>query len=128
MKLLYWGKDGGKDSAVSGFWPIEWKSLFSICLLRFSNGSRDAYHSHAFSSISWVLKGKLIEDLMGEQKVYGPSLKPILTSRDTMHRVTSVGTTWVLSFRGPWTDTWTEFLPDQNKYVTLTHGRQVVNE
>lgn len=29
-------------------------------------------------------------------------------------------------FRGPWADYWREYLPDGNKFITLTHGRVVV--
>lgn len=39
MKLFSKSHDGGKDSGVTGYWLIESKSLFSIVLLRFSEGS-----------------------------------------------------------------------------------------
>ena len=45
-------KDGGPDSTV-WMYGIEVKWLFSILLLRFEDGSRDAYHSHAFDCVSW---------------------------------------------------------------------------
>lgn len=125
MKILSWGKDGGKDSTVSGLWFIEVKRLFSIVLLRFDNGSRDAFHSHAFNAISWVLSGKLREENAWKTpKEYSPSLLPVLTYKDTFHRVESVGRTWVLSFRGPWAKTWKEYLPQESRFVTLTHGRK----
>ncbi len=40
-----------------------------------------------------------------------------------MHKVDSNGTTWVLSFRGPWNDEWKEI--NENGEQTLTHGRVV---
>lgn len=125
MRFLYWGKDGGKESKVWGFWPVEIKSLFSIALLKFENGSREAYHSHAFNSISWVLSGRLTEyeKNTGRASIYNSSLKPIITKRDTFHMVKSLGTTWVLTFRGPWADTWEEFRTREGRMVTLTHGR-----
>ena len=55
MKLCYVGKDGGPESTVWGFWLIEIKKLFSVALLCFENGSREAFHTHAFNSVSWVL-------------------------------------------------------------------------
>jgi hypothetical protein len=122
-------KDGGPDSRVVGYWLFEIKSLFSIVLLNFWDGSREAYHSHAFNALSWVLKGKLHEQtLEGPVNIYKPSLRPIVTAREVFHKVTSVGSTWVLSFRGPWANTWKEFLPEQHQFITLTHGRAVVNE
>lgn len=128
MKFCYVGKDGGPESTVWGFWLIEIKSLFSIALLCFEHGSREAYHNHAFNSISWVLSGSLIEFVRkgkGWNKwvAYRPSWRPIFTSRDRMHKVTSVGRSWVLTFRGPWRDRWQEFLPLEQRERTLTHGR-----
>jgi len=127
VKLLRWEKDGGPESRVAGLFVIEIKSLFSVVLLRFSDGSRDAYHSHAFDAISWVLCGRLAEAVWQELGwwVYSPSWRPIVTRRSRFHRVTSVGTTWVLSFRGPWADTWLEETRARGVY-RLTHGRREV--
>jgi hypothetical protein len=142
MKLFAKRKDGGPDSNVTGYWLIEWKGLFSIALLRFSDGSREAYHSHAFNSVSWVLRGHLEEERLIELKLpligyfipgfknvvrrthFKPSLKPIVTTRDNLHKVYSHGTTWALTFRGPWSKTWMERRPDGD--VTLTNGRKIV--
>lgn len=143
MKFLEISKDGGPESTVWAYWLIEIKWLFSIVLLRFENGSRDAYHNHAFNCISWVLKGKLVEHVKYTApagKAYGidypshshyftntyqPSLVPVMTYRDTMHKVVSEGRTWVLSFRGPWSKTWKEVVGE--KEITLTNGRRVVD-
>ena len=134
MKLLRVMKDGGPLSKVWGYWLIEWKALFSVVLLRFEDGSREAYHSHAFNSVSWVLRGCLEERRMYPPKEWAvckivvthfrPSLRPIITTRDNLHKVHSIGRTWVLSFRGPWADTWKEYLPDEGRTITLTHGRR----
>jgi len=123
MKLFKRGKDGGAESTVTGYWLCEFKSLFSIVLLKFENGTRDAFHTHAFNSVSWLLRGKLIEHLHNSDRigVYLPSLRPIHTSEETYHKVESVGRTWVLSFRGPWAKTWQEYTADGER--TLTHGR-----
>lgn len=132
MKLFHKSKDGGKDSNVTGYWLIEAKSLFSIVLLRFDKGSREAFHNHAFNAVSWVLKGGLVEFVKEPyifMSTFNPSLKPIYTSRDRMHQVRGVAdATWVLSFRGPWSRTWKEWLPAEDKEVTLTNGRKIVEE
>lgn len=129
MKLFSWGKDGGPESKVSGLWLVEIKSLFSVVLLRFDDGSREAYHSHAFNSMSWLFKGLLLEKCTGyiaggneHYNAYAPSWLPIITRRTTMHQVVSFGTSWVISFRGPWSETWIERLPG-NIEKTLTNGR-----
>lgn len=129
MKLFYTGKDGGPDSTVWGFWLIEWKRWFSIAVLCFEDGSREAYHQHAFNSISWLLSGTLEERVLLDMRHttllrgYTPSLWPIWTPRACYHKVTSFGRSWVLTFRGPWRDRWQEYLPLEDRERTLTHGR-----
>lgn len=128
LRLLEVTKDGGAESHVWAYWLVEWKALFSVVVLRFEDGSRDAFHEHAFDSCSWVLGGgRLTEQLIGgEERVYGPSLRPVFTYRDTFHKVSSTGRTYVLSFRGPWVDRWREWLPGSRVMRTLTHGRREV--
>lgn len=133
MKFLSKGKDGGPESTVTGYWLIEVKWLFSIALLRFDSGSRDAYHSHAFNCLSWVLRGRLLEWF--HAGAYGgayvartlrSSWIPFITRRETFHRVVSQGTTWVFTLRGPWAKQWREFDPRTGEFSTLEDGRVVV--
>jgi predicted metal-dependent enzyme (double-stranded beta helix superfamily) len=125
MRIFQTAPDGGKDSGVTALFLIEVKSLFSIAILRFKDGSREAYHDHAFNAMSWVLKGRFIErKITGEETLYEPSLKPKVTKRDCFHKVISQGDTSVLTIRGPWSKTWHEY--KNNEMITLTHGRQVV--
>lgn len=140
LRLFWKAKDGGPDSNVTGYWLIECKALCSIALLKFSEGSREAYHSHAFNAWSWILWGGLREfwrehfnDFGGVTLTFNrmmlPSFKPIYTPRDRLHQVHGVAkTTWALTFRGPWKDTWNEFFEKTGKWVRLTHGRKVVKE
>lgn len=126
MQLLSVSKDGGDESRVWAYWLIEWKGLFSIALLRFEDGSREAYHEHAFNSVSWILRGALEErHLGGGVEHHRASLCPVWTYRETFHQVFSRGRTWVLSFRGPWAARWREYIPGEGM-VTLTHGRRVL--
>ena len=133
MKLLWGDKDGGPESKVY-CWGFELKGLFSILLLKFEQGSREAFHSHAFNSISWVLRGQLLECIVGPDTgpyagapyfvPHPPSWKPIITKRDTYHKVLGIASnTWALTFRGPWVDEWKEATPTDGEY-TLTHGRK----
>lgn len=127
MKFFHYGKDGGPESTVHGFWFIEIKSLFSIAILRFSKGSRDHYHSHAFNCWSWVLKGRLREEhIDGREASYKPSIKPVATYRSTFHRVLSEGVSWVFTVRGPWDKIWMEYNPANSTYIRLAEGRKEV--
>jgi hypothetical protein len=134
LKFFQRASDGGKDSGVTGFFFVEIKSLFSVVLLRFNPGTREAFHSHAFNALTWWLKGRVLEHRRVDSesctgfatREFRPSLKPKYTPRENCHQVESIGVSYALSFRGPWSDTWREF--KDGKYVTLTHGRKVVNE
>lgn len=131
MKFMSKAKDGGAESTVTGYWLVEIKSLFSVVLLRFDKGSRDAYHSHAFHALTWFLKGCVTEHVIVspghlQDRVWKPSLRPKWTPRSCFHKVFAKETTWALSFRGPWKKTWHEYLPSTDTLRTLTHGRRIV--
>lgn len=120
--------DGGKNSGVTGFFLIEWKKVFSIVLLKFSEEHRESYHSHAFNALTWWLMGGVVEERIYvdkpiEVKYYLPSIRPKFTPRNNLHRIISYGTTWAISFRGPWSNTWKEF-NNKSGETTLTHGRK----
>lgn len=124
-RVFYKKPDGGKDSGVTGYFLIEWKILFSIGILRFNEGSREAYHNHAFNALTWWLKGSVTEEKLDlSQKHFKPSLIPKYTSRDNFHKVIAHKTTYALTFRGSWLDRWNEF--KNNEIITLTHGRKEI--
>lgn len=127
MRFMEWEKDGGPKSHVDAFYIVEIKPLFSIIVLRFSDGTREAYHNHAFNAISWLLRGRLIERTKnGWMPVnYWPSFKSIWTPRNRFHQVASRGVSWAITFRGPWASNWKEFTRERGIY-TLTHGRREV--
>lgn len=125
---FHWGsKDGGPDSNCK-IYGLEIKELFSVLFMTFDGEGREAYHNHAFNAISWVLRGQLHEHRLHEDDLFWahiPSLKPIVTPRTTFHRVEGIRDhNWVLTFRGPWRDSWLEYIPGEKRYRRLTHGRQ----
>lgn len=127
--IFHTGKDGGPKSKVDGFWLFRHKKLCTIALLRFAQGSREAFHSHAFNSVSWLLAGGLRETFLNGASTicHSPSLKPIVTLRNTFHKVYGESkNNWVFTVRGPWSDTWQE-IDEAGDAVLLTHNRQVVS-
>jgi quercetin dioxygenase-like cupin family protein len=128
MKFFKKSSDGGKDSGVTGYFIVEIKPLFSIVLLKFNKGTRDAYHSHAFNAVTIWLKG-----VVREHELFSP-LKPRIwgsgdakyTPRHNIHMVEALTDTWALSIRGPWSKTWFEY--KDGKIIELTHGRVVVRK
>lgn len=125
MKLLKKSHDGGADSGVTGYWLIEWKSVFSIVLLRFSKGSREAFHTHAFNAWTLWLKGKVTEELYpsGRKYIWQP-FQWKYTPRNRFHKIVADEVSWCISFRGPWTSEWSEY--KHNRLYSLTHGRKEI--
>lgn len=126
MKFLKKMKDGGPESTVTGYWLIESKRFFSIVLLKFDGPSREAFHTHAFNAWSWILPsgmGLMERFTDGTTKFLKPD-SLVYTPRESMHKVDSNGVNWILSFRGPWLDNWTEI--NEHGQQTLTHGRKIV--
>lgn len=119
-------KDGGEQSHVTAYFLVAIKPLFTIGLLHFADGTREAYHSHAFNAATVVLRGNFVEEYLGGKKVEFKAGDIKYTPRSRFHRVRSLGNTWALTFRGPWANTWKEFRPDESRFVTLTHGRNII--
>lgn len=125
MKLFKKMKDGGPKSNVTGYWLIEWKKVFSIAVLVFESGSRDAFHSHAFNAISWIFWGKLEEEHYNKKvNALLPSIFPVITRKNIFHKVTSYGRTFAITFRGPWDKEWKEYIPSSDEIVELSSGRK----
>ena len=126
IKFFHKSYDGGEDSGVTGYWLIEWKGGFSICLLKFSEGSREAFHSHAFNAYTWWLLGE-VEEYFQDGKsaiTWTPSFKPKYTPKDNFHKIIGKKQSWALCIRGKWDDTWKEYKNEE--LYTLTHGRKRV--
>lgn len=128
-RFFYKKPDGGKESGVTGYFLIEWKKVLSIGILHFKEGSREAYHNHAFDAITWWLWGSVVEEIYpsGCRKSFKPSFAPKVTRRNCFHKVIAHEGSYALTFRGPWSDTWLEYRPDVNKEIVLTHGRKLVD-
>lgn len=124
IKLFSKAPDGGKHSGVTGYFLVEAKSSFSVVLLHFAKGTREAFHEHAFNALTIWLKGRVCEHhLDGTVKEFSAG-RAKLTPRSTFHKIEALESTWALSFRGPWVDRWREFR--EGRFVTLTHGRKEV--
>ena len=126
IKLFHKSYDGGEDSGVTGYWLIEWKEGFSINLLKFSKGSREAFHSHAFDALTWWLKGEVREEFLNGNNpiTWKPSVKPKFTPKQNFHKIIGVKDSWAFCIRGKWDETWQESKGGET--YTLTHGRKKV--
>lgn len=147
--LLWGSKDGGPESRVR-MWGFEQKALCSVLLLRFEEGTREAFHTHAFNAWSWVLAGNLIEQTLPgkpenppaspEQQKWMPQditwagfgppwstgiWAPIYTDRRRFHKVAGGSRgAWAITFRGPWWTGWREYDPTTHQQTKLANGRR----
>src|SRR5271156_4188694 len=121
MRFFEKVKDGGPDSLVTAYVLVEIKSLFSIMVLRFG-GTREAYHSHAFNALTLWLKGRVYEFTPfmprsdRQRPWYAGQWK--YTPRGLMHKIRPIGSAWALTIRGPWENTWQEYLPESDEIIT----------
>lgn len=133
--MIKWNvKDGGPESPVT-FYGIEIKKLFSIGFLKFAEGRREAFHTHAFHALTWFIKGNLFEDRIDEVTAasgspllspYVYSLIPKVTPRNNLHRVLAKEDSWCFTIRGPWISRWKEYDPTTGLFTVLTHGRKIL--
>lgn len=127
MKALTKCKDGGAKSTVDAYFMFEIKKMFSIAVLKFNEGSRENYHSHAFHAITWFVCGDLTEeDKDGTTYKYRRSVVPKLTTRNKFHKVHASKTSWCITIRGPWASTWSEFNRRTGEYTQLSSGRKII--
>ena len=134
MKFLFKSKDGGPQSPVTGYWLVEIKSLFSIVLLHFGKGGREAFHSHAFNAVTLWLKGRVFEHIFNPvtkaTETRGWQIGQLkYTPRAHMHRITTPDGAWALSLRGPWVMRWQEYSARTHQVATrMTPGRQISSQ
>lgn len=126
-QLFSKAKDGGKESPVDGYFLFEIKGLCSVALLKFNEGQRESFHSHAFNALTWFLSGDLEEERVdGTMYKYKRSWIPKITSKTNVHRVKANKNSWCLTLRGRWEDSWFEVDRELKLKTHLTHGRKVI--
>lgn len=102
--------------------------MFSLAVLKFNKGSRENFHTHAFHSLTWFISGDMEElDICGDSYKYKRNLLPKITKRTKNHKVIANKTSWCITIRGRWVDTWTEYNSSKQKTIILTHGRKEIN-
>ena len=124
MRFFEKSHDGGENSGVTGYFVVEIKSLFSIVLLKFNKGTREAFHNHAFNAITFWLTGSVKEHMIDGTVNVWKAGQVKYTPRSNFHKVEALEETWALSIRGPWVNTWNE--SRFGKMFTLTHGRKEI--
>lgn len=109
---------------------LEIKPLFSIYLNVWNTIEHDRFHTHAFPSISFMLRGYYGEEYIdsNEDRRYRVIKAPLIRwiPRTSNHRMLKSSKNAIsLTFAGPWDRMWSETFLDGSKRV-LSWGRQVV--
>lgn len=125
MRLFEKSHDGGENSGVTGYFLIELKALFSIVLIKFEKGSREAFHNHAFDAITFWLKGSVLEKHLDGRELVWKAGQVKWTPRECFHKVEVQKTAWALCIRGPWQKQWNEVRKD--RFITLENGRKEIS-
>lgn len=126
--MVFWKRkkiDLGEQS-VTELTILEWKKLFSIKLFHFhkTEGKQDRFHTHAFNSVSILLSGDYVEEVVDEYQTIVP-LKRIrkrflFIPANQYHRITKSDGCRTLLITGPWGDTFKELRLIFNAYPIKT--------
>lgn len=127
---LFWKNHfnfGGRP--IDQYVIFECKYLFSIIIFNFieSDKVQDRFHTHAFNSVSFKLKGYYEEHILDEngETLIVPRHNVVkFFERDIYHAIGKSNDCWTLLLAGPWKQTWKEFFPNLRKIETLSWSRK----
>ncbi len=105
-----------------GIWIYNWKTI-----------DQNRFHTHAFSSVAFTLRGQYTEEVIQdgkiERRVVRKLFRPRRLPENYCHRVLEAEpNTWTMVFFGKWTTHWWEYFQDSKTWVKYTWGRKVVEK
>lgn len=120
----------GKGS-VTQFIVFENKKLCSMIFYRWNTIDQVRFHTHAFSSYAFLLRGRYVEHVkpycntnLTVIKTVDQWLKPRFIPKNYCHSIKyAVPKTLTVVFTGPWQKNWYEYFPDTKKWVKYGWGR-----
>lgn len=113
--IVFWKKKSINNGLqnVTEITVLEWKRLFSIKLFHFhkSEGCQDRFHTHSFNSISLLLTGNYVEEILNDRRVVKLNRnrnRIIYIPSDEYHRITRSDGCRTILITGPWKPYWDE--------------------
>lgn len=105
---------------IGGIWIYNWKTI-----------EQNRFHTHAFSSLAFLLRGEYIEEVIRngkiEKRVVNQRFKPRYLPKNYTHRILEAKPkTWTIVFFGPWIPYWWEYFEDTDTWVKYGWGRRVL--
>lgn len=105
-----------------GIWLYNWKTIL-----------QNRFHTHAFSSYAFLLRGSYTEEVITngkiETKVVNQWLKPRYLPQNYCHKILKAEPkTWTIVFFGKWMPYWWEYFQDTKTWVKYAWGRKVIEK
>jgi hypothetical protein len=107
---------------IGGIWIYNWKTI-----------EQNRFHTHAFSSYAFLLRGEYVEEVIHdgkiEKRVVNQWLKPRHLPKNYTHRILEAKPkTWTIVFFGPWISHWWEYFDDTKTWIKYGWGRKVLEK
>ena len=105
-----------------GIWVYNWKTIL-----------QNRFHTHAFNSYAFLLRGSYIEEVIQngktETRVVNQWMKPRYLPKNYCHRILQAEPkTWTIVFFGKWIPHWWEYFQDTHTWVKYSWGRRVIEK
>lgn len=106
-----------------GIWLYNWKTIDQM-----------RFHTHAFSSVAFTLRGSYTEEVLNSDGTVTTNevanwLRPRYIPSGYCHRIQGARkNTWTIVFFGPWRKSWWEFFPDTSTWVQYGWGRKILGK
>ena len=121
------------EGHVRQYTVFENKYLFSIIFYKWNVVDQIRFHTHAFNAYAFLLWGTYDEKVLTR---YGISdrtvdqwLKPRYLPKNYCHCIGyAKPNTMTLVITGKWQDTWREYFPDTDTWVTYSWGRNKIKK
>ena len=120
----------GKGS-VTQYIVFENKYLFSILFYKWNTIDQIRFHTHAFASFAFLLRGwyweKVIFNKIEMTNFVNQPLWPRFLPRNYCHAIQNAKPgTLTMVITGPWQKNWHEYFPDTKTWVKYAWGREKV--
>ena len=111
-----------ENKKFGGIWIYNWQTI-----------KQNRFHTHAFSSYAFLLRGSYTEEVIHngkiEQRTVNQRFKPRYLPKNYTHRILKAEPhTWTIVFFGKWIPHWWEYFADTKTWVKYSWGRKVVEK
>jgi hypothetical protein len=127
-KLLHYDNVSLGVGNIKRFTFFECKYFGGVILNIFNTNNQDRFHSHAFHSISFMLRGFYNEDVIENGNVITKHITPCIRyiPKNYIHKITNSSKNALsITFETPWDSTWNEYFSN-GRIKTHTWGREVL--